>query len=188
MRSLKGNKFFVLKSPDGFSILEITDTYIMITFDASAYKSSKNIRDILPLFIDFLNKKNIKEIEINKINIIEFDSKENPNGIIYFLLNNNVIGNVDAFPNTNLINYNLQVVNYRNEDYSLNLKYGMNIPPLPNLNVGQVIIDINASKYTRTNISELNEKFEILNTEIFNVFNFLINDNTKNNILNGDTI
>lgn len=186
--SLEGNELYVLKSSDGGILLEISNTYIELSFEGVSYKSSQDIKEILPTIVDFLTKNmitKVNKIELNKINIIEFDSSnENPNGILHFLLNKQVISNIDIFPSTNLINYNLQTVNYKNENYSLNLKYGMNLPPIPNLKIGQVIINISTSKYTETNINEIVEVFNNSNTEIFNVFNTLINENTKD-ILNG---
>ena len=57
--------------------------------------------------------------------------------------------------------------------------------PIQNLKIGQVIIDIEISKHTKTNLIDVQNVFEEINAEIFNVFNSLINDNTKN-ILNGN--
>jgi len=186
-KQIKGNESFILKSSDGLTTIEINERTFSLSFDNMAYKSSENIRGLLNLIdkffngrIDFLNR-----ISIKKINIIEFDNDENPNGVLYFLLNNSVIGNVDSFPNTNLINHNLQSVNYRNDDFYLNLKYGMNIPPISNIKIGQVIIDIELVKHSVSQLSELGSVFEDINEEVFNVFCALINNNAKS-ILNGN--
>lgn len=187
METLNETENFIFKSQDGQTIIEINDRNIRLSFDNEGYKSSNDIRKVLNLFNDFL-KNNIDELEkisLKKINIVEFDNESNPNGVLYFLLNKNVIGNMDSFPNTNLINHNLQSVNYKSEEFLLNLKYGMNIPPIQNLKIGQVIIDIEISKHTKTNLIDVQNVFEEINAEIFNVFNSLINDNTKN-ILNGN--
>ena len=181
METLNQSENFILKSQDGQTVIEINDTSLRLSFDNSAYKSSNNIRKVLSLFDSFLenNIVDVEKISLKKINIVEFDNDSNPNGILYFLLNKSMIGNIDSFPNTELINHNLQSVNYKNEDFLLNLKYGMNIPPIQNLKIGQVIIDIEISKYTKTNIKEIKNVFEEINAEAFNVFNSLINENTK---------
>ncbi|QOD59429.1 hypothetical protein H9I45_08585 [Polaribacter haliotis] len=184
---LKGNESYILKSSDGLTTIEINERIFSLSFDNTAYKSSDNIRSLLSLIDKFFNGKIdvLDRISLKKINIIEFDNNDNPNGILYFLLNNSVIGNVDSFPNTDLINHNLQSVNYRNDDFYLNLKYGMNIPPVSNMKIGQVIIDIELVKHTISQLSELGAVFDDINDEVYNVFCTLINDNAKS-ILNGN--
>lgn len=183
---LKGQESFVLKSSDGLTTLDINDTFIQLSFDNTAYKSSDDIRNLFKLFNEFFKDKleTVDRISLKKINIIEFDNNNNPNGILYFLLNNSVVGNIDSFPNSELINHNLQSVNYRNDDYFLNLKYGMNIPPVKNMKIGQVIIDIELVKHSISKLSEIGSIFDEINDESYNVFCTLINDNTKA-LLNG---
>lgn len=183
---LKGQESYILKSSDGLTTLDINDTFLQLSFDNTAYKSSDDIRSLFKLFNDFFKDKldTLDRISLKKINIIEFDNNNNPNGILYFLLNNSVIGNVDSFPNPELINHNLQSVNYRNEDYYLNIKYGMNIPPVKNMKIGQVIIDIELVKHTISQLSDIGSIFDVINEETYNVFCTLINDNTKA-LLNG---
>ncbi len=187
METLNESENFILKSQDGQTIIEINDRALRLSFDNTGYKSSNDIRKVLNLFNNFLENKidEVEKISLKKINIVEFDNEGDPNGVLYFLLNRSMIGNMDSFPNTKLINHNLQSVNYKTEDFLLNLKYGMNIPPIQNLKIGQVIIDIEISKHTKTNIKEIKNIFEEINSETFNVFNSLINENTKN-ILNGN--
>lgn len=187
METLKENETYIFKSTDGQITIEVGDTFVKLIFDTPAYTSSDSVRNIIPLIHSLLEGKieKVDRITLKKINIVEFDNSSNPNGVLYFLLNRSIVGNVDSFPNTNLINHNLQSVNYRNEDYFLNLKYGMNLPPIPNLNIGQIIIDIESAKHTVTGINEIKDVFDNINNEIFNVFNMLINDNFKN-ILNGN--
>lgn len=181
---LKGDDMFILKSSNGLATLEISDKSLTLSFDNTSYKSSKDIKSLLGNIKTLLGETSLNKVSLNKINIIEFDNDKNPNGILHFLLNKNVIGNMDSFPNTELINHNLQSVNYRNEDFYLNLKYGMNIPPVNRGKIGQVIIDIELAKYTKSDWNDLENTFNKINNETYNVFCSLINDNTKN-ILNG---
>ncbi len=184
---VQGNESFILKSSDGLTTIEINERSFTLSFDNKAYKSSENIRNLLVLIDEFFNGKIdvLGKISLKKINIIEFDNNDNPIGILHFLLNNSVIGSVDSFPKTDLINHNLQSVNYRNNDFYLNLKYGMNIPPVSNIKIGQVIIDIEMVKHSISQLSELGSIFDDINDEVYNVFCTLINDNAKS-ILNGN--
>ncbi|WP_242203232.1 TIGR04255 family protein [Aestuariivivens insulae] len=184
---LKGQESFVLKSSDGLTTLDINDSFLQLSFDNTAYKSSDDIRNLFELFNKFFKDKldTLGRISLKKINIIEFDNNNNPNGILYFLLNNSVIGNIDSFPNTELINHNLQSVNYRNDDYYLNIKYGMNIPPIKNMKIGQVIIDIELVKHSISQLTDIGSIFDEINEETYNVFCTLINDNAKNLLNNG---
>lgn len=184
--TLKENEVFVLKSQDGQTTLELNDKKLKLSFDGASYKSFNDIREVLSLVEGLFDGllEEVNKISLKKINIIEFENSTNPNGILYFLLNKSIVGNVDSFPNTELITHNLQSVNYKNENYLLNIRYGMNIPPIENLKIGQVVIDIEAAKHTSTKISEMSNEFDNLSSEIFNVFNSLINDNAKR-ILNG---
>ncbi len=187
LETLNQSDNFILKSQDGQKTLEINDRSLRLSFDAPSYISSDNIRTILDLIFNFFHDKIeiIEKVSLKKINIIEFDSTNNPNGILYFLLNKSIVGNVDSFPNTELINHNLQSVNYRDDNFLLNLKYGMNLPPIQNLKIGQLIIDIEISKYTKTNILDVKEVFENINSEMYNVFYSLLSDDAKK-ILDGN--
>lgn len=185
-QTLDEEKQLIFKSKDGQCTLEIFEHFLRLNFDASGYQSSESIKQLLPKFSKLFENciDVIDTISLKKINIIEFDSSSDSIGILNYLLDKSLIGNLDAFPNTQLINHNLQSVNYRNENFFLNLKYGMNLPPIPNLKIGQVIIDIECVKHTKTDVLNIEDIFEDLNTEIFNVFIMLINENTKK-LLNG---
>ncbi len=181
---LKGNESFILKTSDGLTTIEMNERTFSLSFDNTSYESSESIRRLFRLISEFFDGKIdvLNRISLKKINIIEFDNNENPNGVLYFLLNNSVIGNIDSFPSTDLINHNLQSVNYRNEDYYLNLKYGMNIPPVANTKIGQVIIDIELVKHSISELSNLGLVFDTINEEVYNVFLYLTKRKCKINI------
>lgn len=187
LETLSDDEALIFKSQDGQITVEMNDKSIKLSFDNTAYQSKVDIKNALSLITHLFNDKieAVDRIILRKINIIEFDSTNNPNGILYYLLNKSIVGNVDSFPNTELINHNLQSVNYRNDNFYLNLKYGMNMPPNTNLKIGQVIIDVECVKHTSTTIAEIENVFDDINSEMFNVFDMLINDNAKN-ILNGN--
>lgn len=183
VQTVKENGNFILKSKSGQVSLEIKDNVVSLSFDSGLeYESFESSKEYLELIISFFEKINVdhfKKFSIRKINIVEFQNDDNPNGIVYFLLNNSLIGNIDCFPNMKLINHNLQAVNFANEDYFLNLKYGMNIPPQTNSKLGQVIVDIDMIKNTKTMLTDMKDIAVEMNGEIFNVFNWIISDNMK---------
>ena len=61
----------------------------------------------------------------------------------------------------------------------MNIKYGLIIPPQLNLETGQLVIDIDLYKQENIVTGELISTSELINSEIFNIFSWLINKNTK---------
>lgn len=188
-KALTESDGYILKNLSGKVTFEFTSQSAVLSFDSNDdYISFKNANAYLNEVISFLEEKlKIKELisySSRKINIIEFENNNNPNNIVYFLLNNTLIGNIDCFPNMGNINHNLQSVNFATEQYFLNLKYGMNIPPNVDSKLGQVIIDIDLIRKDKFSIAEFNLIANKMNSEIFNVFNWIASDNLKR-ILNG---
>ena len=187
-KPVNDNNGLLLKNITGKVVLELSDNSFILSFDSNDdYVSFDNAKAYLMDVIDFL-KTNFEIKEINnyscrKINIIEFQNDVNPNSIVYFLQNNSLVGNIDCFPNMEKINHNLQSVNFSNDEYFLNLKYGMNIPPNVNSKLGQVIIDIDLIRKVNFDVSEFTQIADSINSEMFNVFNWIASDNLKN-ILN----
>ena len=75
-------------------------------------------------------------------------------------------------------------MNYKDGDKHLNIKYGLIIPPQLNSEFGQLIIDIDLYNQEIINAESIISEVKLMNSEIFNIFNWLINDNTKE-LLNG---
>lgn len=178
----------VLKSLDGQKEINIGESSLNFSVEGSVYSKYDSVLSELENIIKFLNICNIEKVNrfsIRKINIVEFKNNDNPNGILDFLLNKALINNNDAFPNMNNINHNIHSVNFVNESYFLNLKYGMNILPQLNGERGQLIIDIEIINKNEILLVDILNESSKINSEIFNVFDWVINENTKNLLNNG---
>jgi uncharacterized protein (TIGR04255 family) len=177
-----------LKSIDGQKDIIITESSLNFSVEGNVYTKYDSVLSDLKTILKFLeicNIKTVNKFSIRKINIVEFKNNENPNGILDLLLNKALINNNDAFPNMNNINHNIHSVNFVNENYFLNLKYGMNILPQLNAERGQLIIDIEIVNKSEISLGDIFTESNKINTEIFNVFDWVINDNTKNLLNNG---
>lgn len=178
----------ILKSIDGQKDITITESSLNFSVEGGVYIKYESVLTDLKTILEFLKICNIEivnKFSIRKINIVEFKNTENPNGILDLLLNKALINNNDAFPNMNNINHNIHSVNFVNENYFLNLKYGMNILPQLNAERGQLIIDIEITNKSEISLDTILTESNRINDEIFNVFDWVINDNTKNLLNNG---
>ena len=176
-----------MKSENGQRIIDINETGLSFTIGGSSYISFENlIQDInnIITFLDLCEINSIKRLAIRKINIVEFKNNENPSDILNFLINPSLVGHIQDFPNRNLINHSIQSLNYKENDKYLNIKYGLNIPPQLNSELGQLIIDIDLYRQEVIETKNIISESKLMNSEIFNIFNWLINDNTKQ-LLNG---
>ena len=176
-----------MKSENGQRIIDINETGLSFTIGGSSYISFENLIGDINNIISFLELceiNSIKRLAIRKINIVEFKNNENPSDILSFLINPNLVGFIQDFPNRNLINHSIQSLNYRDEHNYLNIKYGLNIPPQLNSELGQLIIDIDLYKQEIINNKDIISESKLMNSEIFDIFNWLINENTKQ-LLNG---
>ncbi len=172
-----------MKSENGQRIINISENNLSFTVGGTSYKSFENILNDLENIISFLTLCGIDEITrlaIRKINIVEFKNSENPSDVLRFLLNPMLIDHIEEFPNRQHINHSIQSINFKkNSDY-LNIKYGLNFPPQLNSEVGQLIIDIDLFKQCKIDKSDIISNSKTINSEIFNIFNWVINENAKN--------
>lgn len=176
-----------LKSIDGQKQIIINETGLNFSVEGIVYKSYESIQDDLARIIQLLkicDVVDLTKISLRKLNIIEFKGDENPNGILDFLLNKALVNSNDAFPNMKLINHNIHSVNFINKEYSLNLKYGMNVLPILENKIGQLIIDMDIAANKNIPVDNILSESRQINDEIFNVFNWVINENAKRIILN----
>ena len=171
-----------LKSEDGQKSIEINETTLSFTITGKAYKCFNNLNEELNNIVDFLKLcsiHNISRLALRKINIVEFKNNDNPTDILTFLLNPDLVCQLNSYPNRNLINHSLQVLNYKDENDHLNIKYGLIIPQQLNTEIGQLIIDIDLFKQELIDVDNIIGNSKTINSEIFNIFSWLINDNTK---------
>lgn len=171
-----------IKSENGQRIIDINETDLNFTIGGSSYISFNNlITDVNNIisFLDLCEIDSIKRLAIRKINIVEFKNNENPSDILNFLINPNLINNIQEFPNRSLVNHSIHSINYKSGEKHLNIKYGLNIPPQLNSEIGQLIIDIDLFNKGKIESKDIVSESKLMNSEIFNIFSWLINDNTK---------
>lgn len=171
-----------LRSQDGQSIININQNSLTYTLTGKTYSSFSSIKSNLTKISELLSLCSINQLNrvaVRKINIVEFKNEdENPSNILDFMINPNLIGNLNYIPNRESINHCIQSINLRNNDNYLNIKYGLNIPPQLDSNIGQLIIDIDLYKVGSVEVEELFSTFKDINSETFNIFNWVINENT----------
>lgn len=171
-----------LKSENGQRVIKVTEKSLSFTIGGSSYSYFDNLIDDFNCIISFLELckiDTVNRLAIRKINLVEFKNNENPSDILKFLLNPNIVSQIDDFPNRQLVNHSIQSINYKDENNFLNIKYGLNIPPQLNSEVGHLIIDIDLFKQEKIKIKDIIKNSKSINSEIFNIFSWLINDNTK---------
>lgn len=171
-----------MKSEDGQRIINISEKNLSFTIGGSSYSYFDNLIKDLNCIISFLELckiDTVNRLAIRKINLVEFKNNENPSDILKFLLNPILVNQIDDFPNRQFINHSIQSINYKNENNFLNIKYGLNIPPQLNSEVGHLIIDIDLFKQEKIEITDIIKNSKLINSEIFNIFSWLVNDNTK---------
>lgn len=181
--------FLDMRSSDGQKILTINEEVLNLTITGKVYKSFDDIShhiDNIAKFFKLCNITKVSKVAVRKINIIEFKViDDNPSNILDLLLNKDLIGNISFFPNQNNINQYLQSLNYNKEVNFLNIKYGLNLPRNQSEEkIGQVIIDIDLYKQEELEINKINSDSLKINSEIFNIFNWIISEKTLD-ILNG---
>ncbi len=171
-----------LKSEDGQKSIEINETTLSFTITGKAYKCFNNLNDELNNIVDFLRLCSIQHVNrlaIRKINIVEFKNNENPTDVLLLMLNPDLVCYLNAYPNKSHINHCLQALNYKDGNDFLNIKYGLIIPPQFNEEIGQLVIDIDLFKRELIGIGDIINYSSKINLEIFNIFRWLINDNTE---------
>lgn len=177
-----------LKSKDGQKVIDINEDSLNYTITGASYISFRHIVTDIKNIVSFLkvcDVTTVNRIALRKVNIVEFKNNDNPSDILNYLLNHALVSNLLEFPNREKINHNIQTVTYKDENRQLNLRYGFNLPPQLESEIGQLIIDIDIFNIENTEISRILSEAELINSEIFNIFNWVINENAKN-ILNDE--
>lgn len=187
VQPIRENEGVELKSEDGQKILTIDRTMLSLTVSGVVYRDYYSLKEDLTKIEDFLKLSNISElnrIAIRKINLVEFKLEDNANDVLSALINPNLTVNQNYFPNSEKITHNIHSLNYRDGDAFLNIKYGLNVPPNTNTKIGQILIDIDLYKLTKLESSAIFEASDEINSEIFNVFNWVLSNKTLS-MLNG---
>ncbi len=190
-RTIEEDDNISLKSEDGQIELIINCDHLIFSIDGKRYNSyEKNVScfiEKLKLLLNSLSVSDINVCTVRKINLIEFgyDNQMIPNGILNALLNKTIVYNEDSFNGMEYITQNIHNLEFKDGDYKLILKYGMNTLPLPDKKIGQLIVDNEITYDSYLSLNELEGKLKILNDELFNVFYWIFNDNAKSILKNG---
>lgn len=171
-----------LRSEDGQKIIAFLKDGITFTIAGASYKNFENIINELELIFKVLTDIDVTIIEriaIRKINIVDFEIPPNLDGIdsisvMELILHPELLNNISYFPNKNNISQSIHNVVFTKDDVCLNLKYGM-IQQNILEKKGQVLLDIDLIKQGKFDAEQLVNIFNEINEEIFNIFNWAMN-------------
>lgn len=175
----KNDSIIEMKSDSGQKVLNITDSAFSITISSREYKSYLGLKNDLNKLQDFFDLCKIIEIyrvAIRKINIVQTNNSQNAPDVIKIVLNEHLIGDSTYLPKSEFIKQNLHLLHFNNEGYNLILKYGLNVPQIPEQDIAEIIIDIDLFNNDIIPITELYRVSDKINKEIFNIFNWSISD------------
>ena len=175
-------KGFEMKTTDGQEVLKFNNTSMSYVVSGQVYKNFESVSVVINSFTRLLKNMKvsfINRIAIRKLNIIEFKDVDNPSEILQYLINPELLSNLNYFPNQRFIKQNMHSINYINSSSYLNIRYGLNLIP-PNFEIGQTIIDIDLFITSNIEVKDIESKAEKINQEIYNVFSWAISENTKN--------
>ena len=175
------------KTLDGQKVLSIERTQLTYTVSNKGYSNFESIVDELSGVLDFFTLcgiSNVNKVAIRKINLIDFKVIGNPTDTLAQLISPDLLANLNYIPNSKYIKQNVQTINYQLDNNRLNIKYGLNIPPILNSEIAQVIIDIDLINTDKIESNYIFISATEINNEIYDIFNWTVSDNLKL-ILNG---
>lgn len=190
LENLQENDSIMLRSLDGKKELHILCDNLILSIEGDEYKTYeetlKSVIEKIIQYFDLYNISTIFNLSLRKINLIEFTYGEDnhPNGILQTLLNNDVVHNDIAFPDTDKISMNMHNIDFKEDSYSLNLKYGMNTLSLER-KVGQLIVDLNINNSSQIKKDNLEGEMNMLNEELYSAFYWIFNETAKKMLRNG---
>lgn len=188
LKSLGENDNILFRSLNGKKQLNISCDRLMLSIEGDDYRSYessiKGITELIKKYFDLAGINTIFNISIRKINLIEFGYSDNdyPNGILSTLLNENIILSDVSFPDISKITMNIHNIDFKEDEYSLNLKYGMNTL---DKGVGQLLVDLNLIYRDTLTVDKMDAEFEVINSEIYDAFYWIFNDTAKKMLKDG---
>lgn len=187
VRSESGNGY-VLISANGLSNIHLNNASLVLTFLGNNYSRFEDILPIIEVIYSLLAEIGVKELRAcseRKLNIANFQSKApDVTTILKDLISPSFINDACAFPNMGSLSQALYSFVLRDQDYNLNLNYG--IPQFDNSKrplAGSVVIDIDLGLTKTVSINQMVDCCKALNDEVFNVFFGITSDNLKQNLL-----
>ena len=111
----------------------------------------------------------------------EFSNQDLLSGVF----NENLVDNLKYFPDTKNISTGITNVTLEDADNKLNLSYGL-LTPAPDKK--QILLDIDRFLINQdVNLNGLESTWKAINDEIFNIFNWALNDKIIAQINRGDS-
>lgn len=148
-------------------------------------------KEIESVFSPLFNKFGIdsfNRLAIRKINVTMFDVKDEslPSQALPMVFNNPLVDNIMFLPCHGFIDTGVTTSTFRNGDYQLNLCYGL-LKKTPSVEHNQIILDIDIFKIeAMTTLEDMPQVMNDINTEIFNIFNWSINESFLQDLCNTD--
>lgn len=186
------NNGFDLRSENGNKQLSCNHDSITLQIAGSEYVNFEQFHDVISKIQKTLAQCTISEVArvaIRKINIIDFNIPDDADITAYqlmeYILNKDLVGSSTAFPNSNSINQNIQILSLAEGHNKLNLKYGF-LTESEHNKKGQVLIDIDCIKLDDLPTDTINEELSNINDEVFNIFHWTLSQEAFDELLIND--
>ena len=179
-----------LRSEDGQKVLTVLDDGLTFTINGSIYKNFSHVRtdlDMLIRVLGILEIESVNRVAIRKINILDYEippdmTEMNPVSVMQLLLNPGLVSNLNYFPNQEKVSKSIHNVVYKNDQTTLNLRYGVTQTNTLEKK-GQIIVDIDLFEAKDLTINNIIDKFNSINVEIFNIFNWSMKADTLQELM-----
>lgn len=179
VQHVKNDETLELKSLNGQRTLNISHSSIALNVTGKEYQSYEHLKQDIQRVIGFLTTfevKDVNRIAIRKINVLDFKYQDNnASQVLGSLVNVNLLGNLDYYPAKESMKQNIHTLVYSKNGYNFNVKYGINIPPLPGL--GQLILDFDLFCISKKPVNDIINISDDINQEIYNAFNWIATEN-----------
>jgi uncharacterized protein (TIGR04255 family) len=179
VQHVKNEETLELKSVSGQKTLNISNSSIALNVTGKEYQSYEHLKQDIQRIVSFLDTCELKEVNriaIRKINVLDFKYQDNnASQVLSSLVNVNLLGNLDYYPAKDVMKQNIHTLVYNKDRYNFNIKYGINIPPLPGL--GQLIIDFDMFNVSKNPVQDIINVSNGINQEIYNAFNWIATEN-----------
>lgn len=176
----------LFQTKDALKSINVSEESLVISFDGSTYTNIEKLWDELQLDLNRIFEtilvKELVWISVRKINLIQFEVNENVSPIegLRTAFNSALIGNFISLPgNENLINA-VSNITLKNNEQNLNLTFGL----IPSKEKDRnIILDIDIFLTDEVfAIDKLKEKLFDINSEIFNIFNWSLQESVINEL------
>ena len=169
-------------STDESRVLSITKDAVVYTVPGLAYTNHheivSEIEQLIPQLFSICEITGISRVSTRKINLIQYISKTeiNPLDTIQKVFNKSLAQNLSSLPASNFLAHSVANLSFVDGLNQLNLVYGL-LPPVVGPNTRKVVLDIDMLVATDVlPLSKIADTFRLINSEIFNIFRWSLND------------